>query len=333
MKPFATALKDHPWIAVVALLVLAAALSVLAWMLWPVVRAPGWAAHDPGKGPVSLAGVLPRGAEPPLRGPFGAAVLSGHVYVSEADGSSIRVLDLDGVTIQTLALPAERGAPTAYPSDLEVLGDGRLAVVDNASQRVRLFEVRPDGTISPTGSFRASTPTATPVQPTAVTALGGEQIAIADGADKTIKVYSRTGALLRTLGSQVEPRLTFVSGMALVDGVLVVSDTNAARVVFLDPKTGAMIDAFPDRFAQPRAIIAIRGRTFAVVDTFGRSVRFCTLDGATKLSIGSAESTLPPEARLGSPRAAAWDAAARRLYVTDTGSGRIVVYNVSSGSE
>jgi hypothetical protein len=314
-----------------ALALLVAATALVGWLLWPrdgrvELKTP----QEAGGGAVSLAASFPQPPDPPIRTPHGIAYRDGLIYVSEADAGTIRVFREDGGRVRTMAIPPASGTATAYPTDMAFVSATELAVVDTAARRVVLVDVG-SGRVTP---FAAKPASATPVQPTAVASLQDDEIAIADGADKRVKVYGLDGEYRRALGDELTPRLTFVTGMAVVGPrELACSDGNAARVLTLDTESGALRRILPEQFGLARAIAPESNGVFWVVDALARHVERWTTDETRTLTVAGDDSALPPEALLSSPRCAVWLKATNRLYVTDPGAAQIKVYNVRQGTD
>jgi outer membrane protein assembly factor BamB len=277
---------------------------------------------------ITLAGYFPAQSDAPLKNPLGIAVIGERVFVSESDAGAIREFAANGARRQVITLPRAPGGRAAYPADLAALGDEVLAVVDTASSRVFLVSLAaPDAAPLVVG---ADAPKTAPRQPTGVARVA-DGVAVADGSDHLIKVYDSNGSYLRSLGASLVPRLGFVGGMALADGRLYVADSNAGRVVALDPGTGAQVGLLPDRIQLPRGIAGVDGGRILVASTFDRSLVLYGTDAQAKASITQHTANVDALARLVLPKAVAWMAPTRRAYVADAGSGRVRVYNVAAG--
>ena len=313
-----------------ALALVVAAAVLAGWFLWPrdgrvELKTP----EQAGGGDVTLAASFPQPPDEPIRTPHGIAYRNGLLYVSEADAGTIRVFREDGGRVRTIPVPAASAGTTSYPTDIAFVDGPRLAVVDTAGQRVVLI----DTATGAARAFEAKAASETPVQPTAVAALSGGEIAIADGADKKVKVYGLDGTYRRALGERLTPRFTFVTGMALVGpGELACSDGNAARVLTLDPKTGELVRILPEQFRLARGIAPESPGVFWVIDALRRRAERWTLDETRTMTVAGDDSPLSPAALLSSPRCAVWLKSTSRLYVTDPGAAQIKVYNVRVGA-
>jgi sugar lactone lactonase YvrE len=67
------------------------------------------------------------------------------------------------------------------------------------------------------------------------------------------------------------------------------------------------------------------GDGFAVADVLGQTAYVCDSEG-TRTHVLDRETV--PDAALALPESVAWDGAKSRLYVTDSASGTVVVFNV-----
>jgi len=270
---------------------------------------------------VNVAGSFPPPGEDPLANPLGIAIDGGRVYVAEADAGRIQVFDLRGGRYGDIRLATAGGALTAYPTSLAATGDGRLAVVDGAAGKVLVVDAQAgDATILMTlGEAQANT---APVQPTAV-AYSEDSFYVSDGISHTIKIYGEDGRYQGELGAAVRPALTYPGGLAIVDGEVVLADSNAGRVLAMNIDSGAARD-FPDRYSLPRGVARVQ-QGVAVCDVFSAAVYVCDSSGTRTHSI---DSDSVPESPLETPEGVAWAQRSERLYVTDAASGKVVVFNV-----
>lgn len=306
----------------IALLVAAIVVGVVLW----------WFHFEPGRASVgagvqgqtahaSFAGVFPSEEETPLANPLGIVAEGGRLFVAESDAGVIGVFDPEGARLGDIVLAPESGMPTAYPSVLAI-ADGRLAVVDNAGDRVIVVDALPADPAEVRLTLGAGENV--PLRPTAVTYADGEYL-VADAADGTIKAYDGSGGYLLTLRSDALSSLGSVGGLAVADDGLVVSGSNAGRVAVLDLETGKQKRTLGDSYKLPRALVELDGRRMAVVDTLSHAVYIVGADGSRLFSL---DATSVPEGPLNSPRGAAWMQERSRLYVTDADLGRVLVYEL-----
>lgn len=310
-------------IAMIAIVIVAAA--VVAWSLRPDrypgrVRLAGLSGDATAT--VGFAGAFPADDEPALANPLGIAWDGDRLYVAESDAGVIRVFDEAGGRVGSIILPVAAGAQTVYPSAVAV-ADERLAVIDTAGNRVIVVGVEPADEVAKSLVVLGGENDA-PGQPVSV-AYGDGEFYVVDASDSLVKVYDDEGAFTRSIGGSLEPALAFAGGVALLDGRLYVADSNGGRVVVLDARTGDQVRVFEDRYALPRAIVPVSGDALAVVDTFGHAVYLVGADGVQRDAI---DATSVPDGPLASPRGVAWVGEDGRLYVTDAGAGRVLVYNV-----
>ncbi|MDI6843755.1 MAG: hypothetical protein QMC94_05095 [Anaerosomatales bacterium] len=272
------------------------------------------------KAPV-LAGVLPSRSGK-LANPAGLAWDGTRLYVCESDAGQLAVFDARGRRRGSIRIPAAAGAATAYPAAVCALGGGELAVVDTAGSRVVVARASDDGTA------RVVRAIASPkvLQPTAV-ASNGTRLFVADAADGTIKVFDAASSQVATLGADLNPRLTFVTGMAIDESELVVADSNAGRVVVLDSKTGAMLGTLQARFGLPRDVAALGSGRIAVADAFERRIAIF-VDGK---ETGVIDQASVPGADMAAVRALAWDAGRARLFAADSRTGTVLAVDVPAG--
>lgn len=270
---------------------------------------------------VGLAGAFPESDAVALANPLGIAWDGEVLYVAESDAGAIRLFDDRGGELGLIRLPLAKDITAVYPSAIALVDDDRLAIVDNAASRVIVVSREAAEQAKVLLTLGGKTP---PQQPTSV-AYGMGEYFVFDAAVGAVQVYDATGARVRTLGADLEPKIGFASGMALDGGTLYLADANAGRVVALDASDGSQQLVFPDRYALPRAITAIGDQRIAVVDTFERAVYITDRSGARLDVIGAAS---VPEGSPASPRGAVWVAESDRLYVTDATLLAVLVYNV-----
>jgi DNA-binding beta-propeller fold protein YncE len=300
--------------AIVVIGLLATAISVLATRCSgpAVLKEPDRSATKP-----VLAGVLP-GDSGRLANPIGLAWDGSRLYVCESDAGAVAVFDARGRRRGVIRVPAASGATTAYPVSVCVLEGDELALADTAGSRVVVVSA------AGTGDARVKRTIGAPTvsQPTAV-AADGRRLFVADAADGTIKVFDGPSQVA-TLGADLDPPLTFVTGMAVADGALLVADSNAGRVVEMDARTGALVTTLQARFGLPRDVVALGNGRVAVADAFERSIVIFH-DGERS---GAIDAASVPGATLTSVRGLAWDAKRGRLFASDARTGTVVVCDV-----
>lgn len=270
---------------------------------------------------VGFAGVFPADGDPALANPLGIVWDGERLLVAESDAGRISLFDSRGGALGTIGLAPAKGAQAAYPSSLALVDEDRIAVVDNAGQRVIVIAAQPAE--SAEVLLELGSGADAPGQPTSVWYEDGEYF-VFDATALAVHVYDAEGVLDRTIAAGLKPPVSFSTGLYVRDDVLYLVDSNGGRVLAVDPVTGEQRNIFADRYALPRAIIPV-GTGVAVVDTFERSVFLTTASGERKDTISS--ETVSEGAML-SPRGVVWLADDQRLYVTDAGTGRVVVFNV-----
>ncbi len=306
-----------------AVLVALGSAALLLWVFWPSAGGMVFPEFPEGStDEIMYAGRFPTGDDEALQKPMGICSDGKRLYVAESDAGRIAVFTLDARRLDDIEVPQASGATHAYPTSVALMDDDRIAVIDSASSRVLVLSTR--GNSEPlmvVGEDAAQTP----AQPTALAFAGGE-LYVADGATHAILVFSaEDGSYLRTLGQSLSPSLTYVGGMLMAEDGLHVADSNAGRVVILNPATGMQVRVLTDSFALPRGITAGIDSEEFVVDTFGRDVSAVTAEGIKRVRVADLQDEL---AALYSPRDACWIDADGRLYVTDADLGQIAVYNV-----
>jgi sugar lactone lactonase YvrE len=302
------------------------AVGLTAWALWGDTGT-GVEFVDFAEGStatVGFAGRFPPVGTPALKRPLGMTGDGDRLYIALADAGAIGVFGYDGSFVETLAVPPADGAPVAYPVDVALLTDGRLAVVDTSGTRV--ITIRTD---DPEAGFEPFATSPAVRQPTAVAASDGV-VYIYDAPAGSVRTYAEDGRHLGDLGSDLRPPITFAGGIEVAEDTVWVSDSNAGRVVGLDRANGALRSMVQHRFDLPRGLtIALDGRIF-ITEAFGQTVGVFDAAGAARLDAveeGSLEDLLGGGVAL-SPEDVVWCPRTLRLYVTDSAAGLIKVYNV-----
>ncbi|MDY0341111.1 MAG: hypothetical protein RBS17_07855 [Coriobacteriia bacterium] len=313
----------RPRTVVVGMVVIiaAAAAVVVAILLWPQQRPGQVDLAGPTKEIVSFAGVFPAIEDESLVNPLGIAFDGEYLYVAESDAGVVRVFDTRGGVVGSIVLPVADGQVSAYPSVIAVAGR-RLAIVDNAGNRVIIVDAEPAELAKVTVVLGAEGEA--PRQPTAVTYAVSEFF-VADSADKTIKVYNEEGVHQRTLEPESLQAESAITALCVKDGLILATGSSSGAVYVLDGENGAVAGDPFGGYSMARTLEPVGEEVFAIVDGLDRSVTFADLGGAERAMI---DSDSVPDAVMSSPRGATWIGDDGRLYVTDSGSGRVFVYNV-----
>jgi DNA-binding beta-propeller fold protein YncE len=273
---------------------------LLTWLF-----GPGWQASsddfaelpEDGAEMIGLAAILPEGRT--LQTPIGADSDGERVYVALSDEGMLMPVGVDGSLEESIALPVVSPAPmVSYPTDVAAAG-GRIAYVDSAGEGA-VVTIRDSGAdplqIGREGDGEL-------VQPTAVAATDGD-VFVADAGTSEIKVFSWDGMLKRSIGTLVEPPLTFVGGMTFAGDRL---------------WAGSM--------TLPRGLTTDDAGNLYVADEFARVVKIYDPDGLPLGEIGSPDMLGYEEGgRLEAPRDVVWQGG--RAWVVDGPAGTIKVYNV-----
>lgn len=327
--PRAKGVEPKKLLALVGLVVV---LSVVVGviMLFGGLRGPVGDVSFPAESTATVlyAGQFPAEDEPALLNPLGIDIRGDTLYVAESDAGRVSLFALDGLAKGTIAIPVAQGAPSAYPADVAVVGDDRIAVVDNAGLRVLIMRSDPEAKVPLVGVVGEGDAKTRPQQPTAVAAADGE-LYVADAGTRSIKVYGFDGVFVRTIADGFDAPLTFVGGMAVQGDDLFVTDSNAGRTLTVNRRSGVLTLTFPDARVLPRGLCLGIDEGLFVVDTFERSVYRMSALGAQLDVIDG----LVGAGSLTSPRDVAWSPAETFAYVTDAAQGRVVVFKVRSAVE
>ncbi|PKQ15654.1 MAG: hypothetical protein CVT67_08560 [Actinobacteria bacterium HGW-Actinobacteria-7] len=289
--------------AQVALLAfIAVLLVVFIWLLLRWAREPAPHAVE-GAGLESVLivkgpgeGDLP-GFDRPLAAAYGPA---NDIYVSDTGHGRICVFSEKGRfrrefgrTVTDTPV-AQRKDNLSQPAGLDVTKDGTVFVADLRRGAIMVYS--PRGRLirsfhPPTNKKRASAWSPTDV------AVSGDTVAVTDAAG--VKLFSVDGQLKASI-TKVKPGSDFMRPNGVVfaaDGTLVVSDTNNARVVALDPD-GTVLWVFDAAKAGsavlglPRGICIMSDGSAMVADAFRFSLVRISADGELIRSYGS-RGTMP----------------------------------------
>ncbi|MRS12126.1 MAG: hypothetical protein EG823_03525 [Actinobacteria bacterium] len=271
---------------------------------------------------VGFAGMFPAADADPIANPLGIAFDGETLFIAESDAARIRLFDMVGGNVGVIDLGSEEPTVAVYPSALALTDDGRLAVVDNSRNRVLV--VAAAASDDPKVLLTIAGTKKKPMTPTAVAYSEGE-FYVFDAAVQGIRVYASDGDRVRTIGTDLAPTPAVVSGMCVADGAVYLTDSTGGRVLRIDAQTGLQEAVFPDGYPLPRSVRLGPAGGVIVVDTFDRAVYFASTDGERGDVI---DADAVADGPMDSPRDAVWVPQVARLYVTDAGLGRVMVYNV-----
>lgn len=262
-----------------------------------------------------------------LRQPIGVAVRGSEVFVADAARGEVAVYSTGGTWLRAFGA-GRLSAPTylaVSPSD------GAVVVTDREREAAVRFTAG--------GSFESTV--ALPA-PAGVSTATTRPLAVAFGADGTLYLsdvgerqrvvaLDSSGRLRAATGMVVGGKaLSFVNGIAPGDGGVLVSDSNNARVVALSSGLSVVASApFP---GLPRGACRASERDkglYAVVDTTGATILIVDGRGMPVATAG------PPASRaagLSQPSGIASDGRGR-LFVADTGNGRIAVFSWAGATD
>jgi len=296
-RPFA---RRAAWGAVgVAVLVLILLTVLVLLILNPDDTGPTGANTSRHLEPVTVITGPNTGDKPLFARPLAAAWASdGSIYVSDTGNGRVCVFSSRGKFIRevgraTTSTPVgQRAGALVQPAGLAVRADGSLLVADLRAGVVREYDVsgRFMRSIHPRAVGSAVAPAWSPTD----VALFGDSIYVADA--KGIAVFSATGKLIRRY-DRVTKESAFArpaSVAVLRDGTLVVSDTNARRVVALT-KGGLPVWSVPrvantaqdSVFGLPRGVAAVGDGSVVVVDAFKFGFVHISADGRVLGSYGA----------------------------------------------
>lgn len=273
---------------------------------------------------VSFAGAFPPTGRPPIARPLGIDGDGERLFVAEADAGLVSMRSYDGALIATFTVEPADNAAAFYPVDVAILPDGTLGVVDTAGSRVVWID--PDAPET-SGDLLGSVEV---LQPTAIDA-SDTKVFVADAVSGAILAFALDAPdEIRELGRALDPRLSFVGGLAYDGNTLLVADSNAGRILRLDATSGEQVGFVEQRLELPRDMAVLTNGRIAVVETFARRVAIFDSAGAVLIDIVGDERTerLSQGGVLAAPEGVLWDPAALRLYVTDAASGQVKIYNV-----
>lgn len=235
--------------------------------------------------------------------PASAGTVNVHCHVTAPGAPTVSSTKAVGVEIGTFN--GEVLIPQSWPTRIDPLPDGRLAIVDGRTRT--LLVASREGAVSWRRSGLAT--------PAAVAHLDG-QIFVLEREIRSISVWSTNGARLRSI-----PLAASAPNDLAADAVtheLVLSDSGAGVVMILDPVSGAVKrEAGRDRLLQPAGVWAANGR-IGVADPARRRLFVFDAAGALVSTFGDDTLFIRPQAVSRDPSNAAW-------IVSDAFSGEIQV--------
>lgn len=286
-----------------------AVLVVLGW-LWRDGRLIGVTGRPPQKGALArYIGLLPTGDRARLIAPRGLSFSNGRLYVAEPDASRVTVFSQSGRLVRRVTIEA---TGTCYPVDVAAVNDS-IFVVDTSARRV--LEV-------PAGESKGRPVAGSLSRPTAVTSLDGKLL-IAD-ASKGFWLFDPSSDTLEPAGIEVR-KPGFLGGIAVTDSAFYFSQTTASRVI-MAPRTGVGPSVVGDRVNLPRGLAVDAAGRIWVADVLGGQVM---VFGSDESLIGNLENEPVTEgapAAITTPEGVALSDDGSRLYVSESRSGRVLVY-------
>ncbi|MBN2404160.1 MAG: hypothetical protein JXE06_01115, partial [Coriobacteriia bacterium] len=179
--------KHRAFLVALALVLALGTAALLYWVLQPAgggVEFPGFPEGSTEE--IMYAGRFPAPEDTALQGPMGIDSDGKNLYIAESDAGKVAVFTLDARRLDDIQIPVAEGASSAYPSDVAVLDDHRIAVIDSASLRVLVLSTRKNAELL---MILGDDAEIVPLQPTALAFADGE-LFVADGASHTILVFS-----------------------------------------------------------------------------------------------------------------------------------------------
>lgn len=317
-------MRAAPW-AVAALL-----FAVSAVLGWSALTAPPRPLPAPQQS--AAPSLQPAGATPPIGAgalvqPTGVAVAGDRVYVADPGLHAVAVFTRGGSRVATIGAGVLVAPVHVAVSPL----DGRVYVVDRARGVIDVFaaDSRLLRVAGPRGTGRPPRGIPAAWKPLSLGFAADGSWYVADvAAPQSIVAFSPTGSRTATIGADVPvgragARLAFPNGIAVTDSLLVVADSNNGRLLYLD-RDGTLLRAV-QLDGLPRGVAALPDGTFAVSDAATHMVRVFSAGGAEVAQVGGYGSD---RGGFAYPAEVAADDSGR-VYVADTGNGRIDILKVA----
>ena len=276
--------------------------------------------------PTYLFNIYGEWGEGALIKPMAVAVAGRRIYVSDTGNQRVQVFDYDGNPLGKFGQPGRGKGNFRFPYGLAVDGQGQVYVADLYNGCISVFS--PDGQFL--RYFGEKDPSEEIIRGPAGMALVGDRVYVTDVRRSQVLVFSLDGRLLREIGKPgTKPgQLQSPNAVAVSGNRVYAVDTGNDRVEVFSTD-GQFIEEFngtqtkdESLLVNPRGI-AFDGRgVLYVVSNLTNHVHGFDRDGKTVFSFGS------PGADDGNfylPNGLTIDDQGR-VYVTDTGGGRVVVY-------
>lgn len=270
----------------------------------------------PAKPPTFLTIIRGKTKETEMNGPLSVAVGgNGRIYVADTGNSRIQVYDPNGEFIFQFGRTEEE--PVLEMPATVVWHKGLLYVGDVQKNAILIFDE--------SGKLQRSI-TAKELGdhliPLAI-AFEGETMYVASGPG-SIYVIDRDGKRTATIGKPGGPEgfLGYPNGLAILDGKVVVADSNNQRIQVFD-KSGTLLSVKTDLgLSLPRGMVVDRFGGLLVVDTFAHNVT--ALDNSLKVLFRFGDRGLD-DGQFNFPNQLATDGTGR-LYIADRENNRISVF-------
>ncbi len=236
-----------------------------------------------------------------------------HLVFAETERSRVVILDA-----RTLAYEGQIGADVLkWPHDISFGPDGQLYVADWGRDRVAVFKPSPDGSYQYASELRGDF-----TAPDGVLARPDGTIYVSSQATGAIIAFRDGKEIARTDGLEQPRHLS-----AAPDGGILVVEAGHNRILSFPAdlsRPGEPL-ALSRPLREPRALDVNAAGDLIVTEKTTSLIKFYDRDGRLERTIGAGKADFGPNA-LSSP--AGIDVEGDRLWVTDSGNGRIVIMNL-----
>lgn len=293
-----------------------------------------------GKNPVDtvqsvVAGSLPKPKylftiygpqQKPFRAPLSTYVASNKIYVADTDNSRVMIYDYNGRYLAQFGKKGNVPGSMVSPAAVMVLNN-EIYVVDITQAIVIVYDMD--------GKYKRILGNLQFVKPVSI-AYGNERFYILDTGSMGVNILDKNGKMIKFFGKQGDKPGEFYcpDGLEIRDNKLYVADSNNNRIQIFD-LDGKFLEEWKGSdgkgaggYSIPRGIAFDRQGNLYTAEMLNNSVSITDTKGINLSSFSYAE---PPtdeiEDTMNVPTSVFIDSD-NRLYVTEMGGSRILVYDL-----
>ena len=262
----------------------------------------------------------------PFKAPLSTYVFDNKIYVADTDNSRIMIYDYNGKYLSQFGKKTGTPGSMAAPAAVMVLNN-EIYVVDIAQAIVIVYDMQ--------GKYKRILGNLQFIKPVSI-AYANERYYILDTGAMGVNILDKNGKLIKFFGKQGDKPGEFYcpDGLDVRDNKLYVADSNNNRIQVFD-LDGKFLQEWKGKDASgaggysiPRGIAFDRQGNLYTAEMLSGRVSITDAKGVNLSAFSYAE---PPEGEIEDsmlvPTSTFIDSG-NRLYVTEMGNSRILVYNI-----